>query len=783
MATLLTILIAVLFAPAAPPRCQVEGRVVDSAGVPLAGVSVRLSSVGEAWTTELSDADLAAEVPGGHVVVITAADGRFAFDLPVPTASWVMLYITGSDYHGITGRAFGVAGGRNKEPLRAGKNELGDFVLVATGAIAGRVTDAGGAPLADATVSLSGSFPGGYAVNCSSESDGNYRLGHVPEGTYAVGCKREGYRSEGRAGITVRNAGTSPAVDFVLQAALTISGRVVDPLGQPVANVRIWGWPTASGSGAGARSDVEGRFTISLPQNDPYVLEADLQGYESYEEGHGSVGHPPGTSDVRIVLRPLPKMRFLVVDAQSGVGVEDYGLIFEAMPRPGDFAAQNENHADLRSYHFEGGAAEWWAAPGQHEYLIQAAGYAPQRGPVRFDPGTVNQQTIPLVRGGTLRGILLFEDRPRSGTVIHLDRWPRDAMDSFTGRRRSTVADALGQFEFTDLATGSYRIAVAAEGVAPHTHQRFDLFAPQIVDLGAVRLERPAAIAGHVLVAEGRPRGGIMVCLGDPYDDVFQVTDNAGRFRFENLASGSHRLHVGDKVAIYANETKAHQVITRAGEESAVVIDLRETPPVPPAPPSPTGRLDVRVTLDGRLGSGLPITAASIGDSWIQPGSVRTDGKGAARFEALPEGPHVLHVWTATGLPLGRGEQTVSNRGAAEPLQITLESGELVVELPDGTTVPHGATVWLSVWQQDVSTHGPPLNGSVDVSNWAQRSSGQPADIPRTAQRYELRYELGVIGVGRWVVEVGGDVLPYRKTVVIEPGQTTVCRMTLDDVP
>ena len=60
-----------------PPRCTIEGRVVDARRIPLPGVEIMLSSVGEPWRTDLSEADKAGGVGGGHVFGRTGTDGRF----------------------------------------------------------------------------------------------------------------------------------------------------------------------------------------------------------------------------------------------------------------------------------------------------------------------------------------------------------------------------------------------------------------------------------------------------------------------------------------------------------------------------------------------------------------------------------------------------------------------------------------------------------------------------------------------------------------------------------
>ncbi len=299
-------------------RSQITGRVLDVRGAGISGVHVRITSAGEPWGPGVAPSD-------DGFTTETDSDGRFAFDVPRPTSSWVSLTVVPAWSFGRAGRIFGVAGGRDEDPLRTGANDLGDLVLPDTGAIAGRVVDEEGNSISAAEVSLEDTFPGGFVASARSDVDGTFLLAHVPPGTYAVLCHHVASLRTTIRDVRVEERAITEGLEFALRDAPVLAGVVVTASGAPMAGVRVWGWPSGSGRGAGATSGDDGRFTILLPQDEPYVLEASQQGYEPYEEGHSSPGHRPGTTDVRIVMTALPVTSFAVVDEQTGAPIERYG--------------------------------------------------------------------------------------------------------------------------------------------------------------------------------------------------------------------------------------------------------------------------------------------------------------------------------------------------------------------------------------------------------------------------------------------------------------------------
>lgn len=770
------------------PRCRVLGRVVDARQVPLAGLEVRMDTVDEPWVSGPDAADPTTKVPDEGLATVTDADGRFAFEAPVPTSSWISLFIRSDEMHALAGTEFGAAGGRNKDPLHEGDNDTGTFVLVDTGAVSGRVLDAHGDPVARAQIEIDpNAVPetarGGYSVNARSAADGTYVLGHVPAGTYTVTAGGDRQLRQHREGVVIADRQTTPGIDFTLADAPSVAGRVTDAAGGPLEKVWVWGWPVSSGRGAGAWTDAEGRFRILLPQDEPYHLEAEKQGFVKYEQGFQSEGYPPGTENAAIVLERIGETDFLVIDADTSLPVEDFGLVIVDAPKENHFGS---DPGDLPIYHFAGGATRWYADPQRHHYRIQAPGYAAQQGPILFDVPGIARQTIRLGRGGAIRGRVVDRGVPVAGVAVHAAfgraTTPSNTSGAFIGHRRSATTGADGTFLIGDLAAGAFELRAKREGSAPIVKTGVRVGAKETIDVGDLALVAGATIDGRVVDGSDAPIEGATVTLDRDVSflEYRATTGKDGRFRFADLPAGKHAI-----VASPPNRSSDFTGFAFGGSETTTKVELKEgeTQAVTirlaaPAPPQKV-RIDVTVKVDGKPLAGLAVTARfTEAWNWAQLGP--TDAGGRASGDVERAGPFRVIVATPEGLILGRSEaQALKPEETGRSVALDLSAGSLVVVLPDGTRIPQGGSVSFAVG--DPAATEPqldlPFAGGIQVS---RGNRGFPMEQKQIAWT-DTRYELGLAPAGERIVRVTGDVLPYRKTIRIEPGKVNVVTMTLDD--
>jgi protocatechuate 3,4-dioxygenase beta subunit len=125
------------------------------------------------------------------------------------------------------------------------------------GSISGRVRDAHGRPIAAIRVSLyadggtsTGTLSGGKYTETTTDADGSYSIGHLSAGSYTVGAGGRSLNAImnsggefGRkvlGGLIVGEDKELGGVDFELEGAGTIEGRVVGSDGKPVASASLF---------------------------------------------------------------------------------------------------------------------------------------------------------------------------------------------------------------------------------------------------------------------------------------------------------------------------------------------------------------------------------------------------------------------------------------------------------------------------------------------------------------------------------------------------------------
>lgn len=180
-------------------------------------------------------------------------------------------------------------------------------------------------------------------------------------------------------------------------------------------------------------------------------------------------------------------------------------------------------------------------------------------------PGFDGQKSRPVEAGATGVVIQLRRRAELAGVVRAAESG--DVVKDFTvkvQKRSFMVLDMAlvgedfhsedGRFLLKDVPRGRYQVVVSAAGRA-HSSQNVDFGAGGKVDMGEVRLELPAAVAGVVVDAEGAPVAGAAVRAGKggQMDSIVvaQVmgqkvvkTDGEGRFRLEGLSGAKVRLLV-----------------------------------------------------------------------------------------------------------------------------------------------------------------------------------------------------------------------------------------------
>lgn len=238
-----------------------------------------------------------------------------------------------------------------------------DIALPAPAAIAGRVLDGSGRPVAGARLTLerllhwpapgfqghsvtisegvhleTASGPDGVALTSARSQEAERLTGH--DGLYAFEGLAQGARR-----LHVRDAGDQLApqsreldlragerldpLDFVLATGLVLRAQVVDPAGRPLEGAQVYLAEAAThaitGEDLRARSGADGWFEAGGLAPGRKLLSISLAGY-----GHLYEELDPAAAPARFVLAPAPKLRGRVLDALTGEPVAAYALRVEA---------------------------------------------------------------------------------------------------------------------------------------------------------------------------------------------------------------------------------------------------------------------------------------------------------------------------------------------------------------------------------------------------------------------------------------------------------------------
>src|SRR5687767_7681596 len=208
------------------------------------------------------------------------------------------------------------------------------------GVIGGRITSLDtGKPLRRAQVHLTDEMNPLTPRTATTSNDGRYEFRDIAPGRYALRVERSGYlaltygqRRPGEQGrpLEIADKEVAEKVDFALPRMSVISGRVLDDLGEPIADVTVWVLQTRHfqgrrqlvPTGANARTDSTGRYRLlSLTPGDYAVMGTTRATWPHDSDPKQVYGYAPtyfpGTSTTAQAQR-----------VKLGVGTETSGIDF-----------------------------------------------------------------------------------------------------------------------------------------------------------------------------------------------------------------------------------------------------------------------------------------------------------------------------------------------------------------------------------------------------------------------------------------------------------------------
>jgi hypothetical protein len=624
------------------PTSRLGGRVVDEAGVPIAGAKVELDMVrtlgAASFGMPRSDAE-------------TADDGTFLFEGLEPGRA------------GLTASAPGRRTVRNQGiALAAGESQLDHELRLEPGAtITGTVRNAEGTPLDGVRVLIpEGNTSPAMIMMVRSgaltNADGHFRLEGAAVGRRLLEAHAPGFRT-GKVELELR-AGEN-AADFTLERGASIAGRVLAPAGEPIggATVRVLAGPGRPSFGLpSAQSDSQGRFRIDGLEPGTISLIAEAEGFAATQsEPIEAAGEVAG---IDLVLERGAR----IVGELRGLSLDQLGRVMVAATRT---SSRLMGRAD-----FEGRYTIEGAGPGRWSVVAMIEGRV-ARGEVEVPAGVDEVQLdLEMVEGATLVGRVVVDGEPGAGLRL---TGSRAGAPGFFG-----ATDPAGRFRFEGLAEGTYRVSVT-EGFTQLSSRELAVEAPETtVELTV----RPANVAGVVVrEGDGSPIGGASVSVGTERSrGVPVLTDGNGRFELRRVAAGpSFVLASAEGFAQRRLELELAE-----GQTETIEIEL-------------AAGAGLSLVVAGVAGDSVSVGLLDDSARVIHSGSARIGPEGVVRLDSAPAGEWEGVVWAGWGAPglffratvPGEGPRlTVPQLASVEVTIPEIEGVEVEVAAIDGTGAP-----------------------------------------------------------------------------------------------
>lgn len=507
------------------------------------------------------------------------------------------------------------------------------------GRIAGRVYDREtGSGVGEVLLYANAPTGGGGRRQATTGADGAYEFKGLAAGGYQVEYRKpEGYPNpryedpDRERLVTVDVAKVTGGVDFALSRGLTISGRVVDESGKPVAEASISGDAVQGNAYDYVQSKSDGTFVLA-----GYAPLQQINVY-AYKEGYALVADSK-----------QPKQAIIKMEDQSVTGVELIlgteatvsGTVVDGRGQP---KGGIEVYA-LATSRNSGGrlASATSAADGTIKFSQMSAGeygFIFPQGGGWSNTEVAQAQKITLAKGQNLSGVkIVYKDDNEGGLTISgrvLDTKgngiPR-AEIRLHGPWREVSADATGNYEIGGLSPGEYTLQAASYA---HTGVEMQTAAAGSKNVNFV-LKGMATLSGRVVsAATNQPvttfriratgRGGQQYYVRDEFQSVL---DPEGRFTLREVEDGSTTIEV--RADGFADTTAKISPIVENESREDVVVRMEDGVVV-------AGRV---VDGSGRGVGGAQIFIGSVPQQWQMERQRRalSGGDGSFRLTSLPTG-------------------------------------------------------------------------------------------------------------------------------------------------
>lgn len=555
---------------------SIEGRVVDSAGKPIAGAELRaLTAAGQELSGDRDDALLASF--GGRTVAAAAA---WDADLAA-----------------------------RQDPRFVPRGELGVLLgpippIPPLGARAARHAVLDLAALPPELASLT--RPPTFAVAPSAASqwqtgaDGRFTLRALPPGRFTLRARAPGFAEGQRGTLAVAAGAVVRNVEIVLSVGTFLVGTVRNQRGEPVVGARLRAYPVGLGAAAGlaapsasassAPASAARRNTLALDaESNPDVLEVRTSGDGSYRlgpvvgavqleasaDGHATVvrradtgvvaGSLPGERREDLVLTVYEAVLRGVAEDARGAAVANARVIIAQGPAQGRSTSTGADGSFTLSQLPAGALRIRVEHPELPPFLTTVDVAAPAR--------------LALPFGGAIAGRLLDDAGNPAGGVRFIASGPSGPAGAGSDVAATELTSARdGTWRLDALRPGPWQITVRRPGFLPLI-RTFNVPAATLRGELTVRdvvltLARGGTVAGTIRDGRGRRLADALVTARSSDGTTAETRSDAnGEFRLRDCPTGDLELF-----AEHSGARASTRFFLRPGQEISTLVLEVPTP-------------------------------------------------------------------------------------------------------------------------------------------------------------------------------------------------------------
>lgn len=633
-------------------EAMVEGRVIDSHGLPIGGATlICVDRIGGRQGIERDAAPKTKSGDDGRVrLVLHKSDTNPNRGRPVGqrAESWGTFLDVESRGHVVV---------HLQPDMQAGvTTALGDVVLADAGDLVGRVIDAaGGVEGADVQLVLpeltleqrdrprGTPAPLPVVMRAKTSADGGFQMRGAPVGTYRVWVTKQNYFSTFGDVLDVSRGVEVRAADVrLIESNITVRGVVLDEQGNPTRCQFFESSMHDQDRWFSENVAKDGSFVIE-EQTDPVSIDIYARSVSGADALVRNVA--PGTHDLVVRLQARPKLDLLVTDEHDNA-IEFYALGIELAN--GGRQGNEAQHPD--------GKCSIAVASRPLSLTISARAFEEEsRGPITVEnaPDTMH---VKLRAVAKVTGKVIVADPivvKQSVSLVQIGEASQNANEREFTRFSSTRGSVTGftapdgTFTLDCPSNGRFVVIARRPGFARAQSRTLDI-SPATRGAAGIELHFTAggAVAGRLITRKGDKSAGCRITASRGFDaDVTTIVDETGHFKIDELTPGrwwigrtssGSMLSKPDATLAADNPTiRAVDIVERRTTEFD--LDVTEMPPV---------TIAGRIAVAGSVATTWTASVCRAGDLTMRLHGISPDG--AFQFEDLSPGRVTLTLRSAS---------------------------------------------------------------------------------------------------------------------------------------